>query len=144
MRFRRAIGFKEVGDLVGGHAESVVRDLEDDIVVVGADVEFERPAVLHRLERVLDEIEEDLLNLVLVDRDGRQGTGEVETDADAAFLELGLQRREAVLHRLCDGADGEIGLGGTERLEESLEDAVEPLDLTKAFAEALLVFVGPL
>ena len=126
------VGLEEGGELLGLHPAAVVADGEEDVMVVRSERDVDLAAVGHRLECVLEKVEEDLFHLLGVERDVGERRGDVERDDDSALLELGFQHRKAVLEGVGDRAGHQVRLAGTDGREEIADDSVQALELVEA------------
>src|SRR5471030_235526 len=94
--FRREERVVDARDLLGGDARPGVRDFRDDAIAFDARGDRQPAAARHRVARVEEEIEEDLLELMLDAEHVHHRRRELAPHLDAADLELVLEQREHV------------------------------------------------
>src|SRR6185295_6811311 len=135
LRARRVERLEEVRHVLGPDPRSRVRDLDLDARArrlshgVGPDHHF--PTVLDGLQRVLNEVQEHLVELVRVGQDLGPGIGTFETDLDPSFRDGGGQG--------ADDPGGDVGQRdgpqgqhpGAGRREEIGDDGVQAGDLAE-------------
>src|SRR5262249_22451447 len=98
--------------LVDGDPEALVANVEDHVALVRLDADLDHAAIRRVLDRVLDEVDEHLPDLVAVGLDERHAVGDAVTDLHA--------RRGVRAGRLDDALDQ---LGGVEGLRLEVEPA---------------------
>ena len=96
--FGRVERLEDLAELVRGNAAARVakRDFGHAALIVGVDGKIERSAVLHRLPRVDDQVEQDLLNLVRID-EGEGAADKVGLQTHAVHLQVFLDQHQHVV-----------------------------------------------
>ena len=92
--------------LFGGHAVAGIAEGYGNVKIVGIKIDIDCAAVPHGFERVLEQIEENLLHLVFVDGDARQRGGNIKRHFDSPLFKLAFERRQAVFERFGQRASG--------------------------------------
>ena len=105
-----------------GMPEPVSPTSHDDPRFLDARDEREPPTLRHRVARVEEEIQEDLLELVLHSLDHRPGRHEFLAHLDPSRLELVLEQRQHVADDDVDVARAAVDLGGTREVQEAVDD----------------------
>ena len=142
-RLRRVVGLEEPDQVLLADPRAAVAEEEVDRVVVGARLDQEAPAGLHRLHRVLRDVEEHLLQLVAVGHDGRQRGGGLRLDRDAPVRELPLLELEHLGEHLRQVGFGEVRRAGPYGLQEVGDDPVEARHLLAADVDGFLRSTSP-
>src|SRR5207248_3192286 len=141
---RREERLEDARDVGLGDAAARVADLDGDgrlqraILRRGADAHL--PAMLHRLLRVQQQIEEDLAELVGARAHARQGGVKLADDLDAPLPHLLLDEYQSLFKELVDRDP--LGLARAAREPEHLPDDVRDALglLARDIKEALVLF----
>jgi hypothetical protein len=109
-------------DVLAPDAVAGVLHLDDHGVLVGARHQREPAAARHRVARVQDQVEEDLLDPVLVAADLRQLRRQLLAHLDPGLLELVLHQREHVEHGLVQVERLHLGAARAREVEQVVDD----------------------
>ena len=89
----------------------------------------QNPAMAERLQRILDQIIESLLELIRIRRNGRQAFGQFLLHDDVAVPDLRLEEGKRFMQRGVDADQAARSMRGPHRAEELVDDGVEAADL---------------
>ena len=141
---RRVMRLENLAELLGRDARPGVLEGDGDEAIRAGHGDFQQAAVGHRLDRVPDDIEERLLDLVRVELDSGQILGTFHLDEHVAVLDLVLEEGERLAEYGGDGAGREAGLRGPDRAQELGDDLVQPRHLVLRHVHQLLQGIPPL
>src|SRR5579875_1546549 len=88
----------------------------------GSDLEFALLAALHRLDRIADQIDEDLLQLDFVDRHRRQLRGDLQSHSDAAVAHANQSKGAGFFDQLADRLDAPFAFAFAHKFTQSAHD----------------------
>ena len=122
---------EQLRDVLGRDAESAVLDVDLDLVADRTGRDADGRPIGGVLDRVVDEVDEDLFELRAIDADEREVGRDV--DEDAARPPLGMELAHEVAHHVVDGDLGPLDAHAlrvdARHLEEVVDQPCQPFRL---------------
>src|SRR4029077_8605996 len=118
-------GLEQLGGNLRRDAEAAVGDADFEQVAIACaarDQQLAPRRLLHRLDRVADEVEQDLLDLHLVDQDEIVDGIDLEAHANAMLLGADEGKRACFLDQFLDALDAPFALAARDEVAQAAND----------------------